>query len=48
MSQSTPIRRLLRRPVANSESLESSALVVGAIVFVVSGIVAALWFWGSG
>lgn len=48
MSQSTPIRRLLRRPVASSESLESSALVVGAIVFVVSGIVAALWFWGSG
>ncbi|WP_345061636.1 hypothetical protein [Leifsonia kafniensis] len=43
-----PIARVLRRPVANSESLESSSLVVGALVFVVSTCVAAFTFWGSG
>ena len=46
MSQSAPIARVLRHPVSDSESLESSALVVGAATFVLSGIVAALVFWG--
>ena len=46
MSQAAPIRRLLRHPVASSESLESSALVVGASVFVIAGSVAALVFRG--
>lgn len=47
MSPSVPIGRLLRHPIASSESLESSALVVGASVFVVAGSVAALVFWGD-
>jgi Protein of unknown function (DUF998) len=47
MSRSIPLRRLLRHPIATSESLESSALVVGAVAFVVSGIVATVVFWGS-
>ncbi|MFF1877860.1 DUF998 domain-containing protein [Leifsonia sp. NPDC058230] len=46
MSQSAPIARLLRHPVSDSESLESSALVVGAIAFVISAIVATFVFWG--
>ena len=46
MSASVPIRRLLRHPVANSESLEASALVVGAIVFVVASLAALVAFWG--
>jgi hypothetical protein len=47
MSQSVPIARLLRHPIASSESLESSALVVGASVFVVAASVAAIAFWGD-
>lgn len=47
MSQSVPIARLLRHPIASSESLESSALVVAASVFVVAGSVAALVFRGE-
>ena len=46
MSESVPIRQLLRHPIANSESLESSALIVGAIAFVVSAPVTLLVFWG--
>jgi hypothetical membrane protein len=47
MSGSVPIRRLLRHPIANSESLESSALVVGAIVFSIGAVVALVAFWGQ-
>ena len=47
MSGSVPIRRLLRHPVASSESLESSALVVGAIVFSIGAVVALVAFWGQ-
>lgn len=46
MSRSAPIARLLRHPVASSESLESSALLIGASVFVVAASAAALAFWG--
>lgn len=46
MSQSVPIARLLRHPVASSESLESSALLVGASAFVLAAIVATFAFWG--
>ncbi|WP_181034332.1 hypothetical protein [Arthrobacter sp. GMC3] len=46
MSQPVPISRLLRHPVATSESLESSALLIGAAVFVVTTIVALLTFAG--
>ena len=46
MSQSVSIGGLLRHPIANSASIESSALVVGAVVFVVSAVMAAFVFWG--
>ena len=46
MSQSTSIARMLRRPVANAESIESAALVVGAGVFLVGGLVGLVFFWG--
>jgi len=47
MSGSVPIRRLLRHPIANSESLESSALLVGGIVFSITAVVALVAFWGQ-
>ena len=47
MSQPRPIGRILRRPIADSESVESSALIVGAVVLVISFIVAGIVFWGS-
>jgi len=47
MSTSAPIGRLLRHPFADTESLESSALVVGSIAFVITTIVALLVFWGG-
>lgn len=40
------MRFRLRHPVANSESIESSALVLGAAVFVVVAIVSVFVFWG--
>jgi hypothetical protein len=46
MRRTTPITQLLRHPIANSESLESSALLLGAAVFVVAAAVAALMFLG--
>ena len=46
MSRSVTFARLLRHPVASSESLESSAILIGTTAFVVSAIVATLTFWG--
>ncbi|PXA67207.1 hypothetical protein [Cryobacterium arcticum] len=46
MSRPAPISWLLRHPVANAESRESAALLVGAAVFVVAAIPAAIIFWG--
>jgi hypothetical membrane protein len=46
MSQSSPITRLLRRPVENAESVESVALVTGAGVFVLGVLVGTAFFWG--
>lgn len=46
MNQPIPIARLLRHPVASTESRESSALLIGAGVFVVTFIVAWLSFLG--
>ncbi|MGJ4845977.1 hypothetical protein [Leifsonia sp. Le1] len=40
-----PLSRVLRRPVGSVESVESSALLIGAAVFVVGGIVALFVFW---
>jgi hypothetical membrane protein len=45
-TQPLTLRRLLRDPFATSQSLESAALVVGAFVFVLAGIVALIAFWG--
>lgn len=45
MSQPASLGHLLRHPVASSESLESSALLVGAAVFVAGAIAAAIAFW---
>ncbi|WP_216648748.1 hypothetical protein [Agromyces agglutinans] len=44
--RATPLRSILRRPAANAESLESVALVIGAIGFVVIGLIALAAFWG--
>lgn len=37
---------MLRRPVENAESVESVALVAGAGVFVLGGLVGTVFFWG--
>ncbi|WP_350348484.1 hypothetical protein ABIQ69_00730 [Agromyces sp. G08B096] len=44
--RATPLSSVLRRPAENAESLESVALVVGAIGFVVIGLIALAAFWG--
>lgn len=46
MSQSSSIEGVLRRPVATAESVESVALVIGAAVFVVGGLVTLFVAWG--
>lgn len=47
MSQPIPLSRILRHPIADAESRESSALLVGSFAFV-AGLVPALFlFWGS-
>lgn len=43
---STSIRRVLRHPAENAESLESVALLAGAAAFVVGLAVAWIFFWG--
>jgi hypothetical protein len=45
IAESTSIARILRHPVANSESRESSALLAGAGAFVVGTLVALVVFW---
>ena len=46
MSHPSSIVRILREPTRSTESIESSALIVGAAVFVVSGVLGLLMFWG--
>jgi len=46
MSQPTSIVGILREPTRTTESTESSALIVGAIVFVVATPIGLLAFWG--
>ncbi|HEU4757703.1 MAG TPA: hypothetical protein VFS72_13625 [Agromyces sp.] len=46
MSHPSSIVRILREPTRTTESVESSALIVGAAVFVVSGVLGLLLFWG--
>ena len=47
MSQSTSIRSTLRHPAATAESLESVALVLGAVAFVLGAVVCSIVFWGE-
>lgn len=47
MSQPAPILGILREPTRTTESVESSALLVGAAVFVVAAPLGLLVFWGS-
>ncbi|MGW4929298.1 hypothetical protein ACWEOH_09110 [Agromyces sp. NPDC004153] len=44
---STSIRRVLRHPAENAETLESVALVVGAVAFVIGLAVGWIVFWGD-
>ncbi|WP_438853547.1 hypothetical protein [Agromyces sp. M3QZ16-3] len=46
MSQPSSIVGILREPTRTTESIESSALIVGAIVFVVAAPVGLIAFWG--
>jgi len=46
MSRPAPISWLLRHPVANAESRESAALLVGAAVFLMGATASAITFWG--
>ena len=46
MSESTPVARVFRHPIASMESRESSALVVGACGFVLGALVGLFVFWG--
>ncbi|MFD2795445.1 DUF998 domain-containing protein [Promicromonospora vindobonensis] len=48
MSQPSPIARILRHPVASTESRESSALLTGAGAFVPGTLVGLVVFWGDG
>jgi hypothetical membrane protein len=44
-ARAVPLMRVLRNPGGTAESLESAALVLGAIAFVVVGLVAWIVFW---
>lgn len=46
MSDSSTISRILRRPTGDTESKESTALLVGTAAFVVGGLVSVFLFWG--
>ncbi|WP_353814492.1 hypothetical protein [Agromyces sp. SYSU T00266] len=46
MSQPSSIVGILREPTRTTESTESSALIVGAVVFVVAAPLGLLMFWG--
>lgn len=47
MSGTIALRRLLRHPTATAASIESSALVISAGMFVVAGVIALLAFWDA-
>ncbi|UOQ87625.1 DUF998 domain-containing protein [Agromyces endophyticus] len=46
MSEASSWRRVIARPTASAESVESFALVIGTIAFVVGVVVATPLFWG--
>lgn len=47
MSQPSSIVGILREPTRTTESVESSALIVGAAVFAASAVLGLVLFWGS-
>jgi hypothetical protein len=47
MSQPAPILGILREPTRTTESIESSALIVGAAVFILAAPLGLLVFWGT-
>ncbi len=46
MTDSSPISHILTRPTGDTESKESTALLVGTAAFVVGAFVALFFFWG--
>ena len=46
MTDSSPISRILSRPTGDTESKESTALLIGTAAFVVGAVVALFFFWG--
>ena len=46
MSESSSIARILRHPIASTESRESSALLVGAVAFALGALTGVVVFWG--
>ncbi|WP_168627572.1 MULTISPECIES: DUF998 domain-containing protein [unclassified Cryobacterium] len=46
MSRATSLSRVIQNPIADAEARESSALLVGAVVFVAGTIPALFVFWG--
>src|SRR6218665_415972 len=47
VSDSSPISRIIDRPTGDTESKESSALIVGTAAFIVGGLIALIVFWGQ-
>lgn len=45
IERARPLRRVFRNPGGDAESLESAAIVLGAVAFVVVGLVSWLVFW---
>jgi hypothetical membrane protein len=46
VSDSSPISRIIDRPTGDTESKESSALLIGTAAFIVGGLIALIVFWG--
>src|SRR4030095_6815612 len=46
VTEPSSISRVLRHPAASAESLESIALLLGAAVFAIGGVVSFVAFWG--
>ncbi|WP_395245100.1 hypothetical protein ACGGZK_04690 [Agromyces sp. MMS24-K17] len=45
LERATPLSRILQRPAENAESLESVALILGALAFVVGALIGTIVFW---
>lgn len=45
LERATPLSRIVQRPAENAESLESVALILGSLAFLVGALIAAIVFW---